>query len=315
MKDYLRGLYFLMAILVLGLAGYFTTYVPLKVVFAFFSVVVLGYFLKSYTGRMIGFIILSIFLFLIPMASITSFEYLAKNGENGFERLMNFSEALTRHTGRVYNPDVRYDEVKELICDINAGLRLEFVDEPGIAVPSTLKVKQTRGVLEIRGGEKNATYVVKVGGEKVERINISSVRLDINGKFEKRLKRFVASSVGMSINGELGADIIELDSTGVELFGTLSADDITINSVGVELNGEISADKIEIDSVGVNMKLKLRNCSYMDVSSTGVNGKLEFLGGKALRLKIDGTGGKLYVKNRSGSDISINSSGVKVVRE
>ncbi|WP_448376618.1 hypothetical protein [Fervidobacterium sp.] len=315
MKEYLRVVYFILALLVLGLAGFYTTYVTLKVVFAFFAVVVLGYFLKGYTGRMIGFIILSILLFLIPMASITSFEYLAKSGESGLKRLMNFSETLTRRSGKVYNPDVRYDETEELIFDINAGLRLEFVDEPGIVVPSTLKVKQTRGVLEIRGGEKNSTYVVKVGGEKLERINISSFRLDVNGKFEKRLKRFVASAVGMSINGELISDVNELDSTGVELLGTLSADDMTINSVGVELNGEISADKIEIDSVGVNMKLKLRNCSYMDISSTGVNGKLEFLGGKALRLKIDSTGGKLYLKNSSDSDITINSSGVKVVRE
>ncbi|QAV32879.1 hypothetical protein SAMN04488510_13011 [Fervidobacterium changbaicum] len=315
MKDFVKVLYLVIALLVLSVLGFFTVYVPLKVVFAFFSIVVVGYIIKTYTGKMTGFIVLAVLLFLIPMASAESFKYLATTGESGLRRLMNFTEVLTSQSGRVYNPGVSYEEPEELIINIDGGLRLEFVGDSGIVVPSELKVRPKGDVLEITGGDKKSTYVVRLGGRDVEKIDISSVRLDVSGSLGKRLKKFEASTVGMSMNGELSADKIKLDGTGVNLTGRLSAEELDIDSVGVEIDGELAAERITIQSVGVNLNIRLRDCGFMDISATGVKGEIDFVAGSDLRLEIDGTGGTLRVKNSSNNDIQINSSGVKVVRE
>jgi hypothetical protein len=63
------------------------------------------------------------------------------------------------------------------------------------------------------------------------------------------------------------------------------------------------------------MDTTLTNCSNVNINATGVDGTLEYLGGSDLYVEIDGTGGNLTVRNRSGNDVFINSSGVKVHRE
>lgn len=309
---------FLLLAFVFGITGFFVPYVPLKVVTVFGAIVSVGFLLKYYTGKMTGFIALSVIFFLIPVAGVTSVEYLVKSGHTNF--LTDFIESSLRNwefsnlsKGRFYDFDTTIDNSESIEVDIKGKAVISFVDGSKIKYPQVLSVKKVGKKIEIYGGDNKSTYVLQLGNSNIHIIDVSAVGLEISGKLNTAKSHF--SGVSVKINGDFETDEIEVDGTGVELDGNFSSNKMVVDGVGVSLRGSYNADHFELSGVGITMNMQLSNCENFEISGTGINGTLTYAGGKKLSLNIDGVGGTLKFKNLAQEPVNVQSNGVKVVRE
>ncbi|WP_143145279.1 hypothetical protein [Fervidobacterium gondwanense] len=319
MGDFKRRLLLILAVLTLGTIGFLTPYVPLKVVFVFFAIACTGYIVKEYTGKWIEFLILSVLLFLIPMANVETFRYMAETKDSNVfvNTVENIIESFTGSEGSkiYYHPDTKVESRENVVIDVDGGVDIVVGKGNIIEFPSQLKTSVKNGTLEIKGGTKNSIYKVLVGGDMIRSLEISSLSVKLKSELENSLEHLSIDSVDTKLSGSIKSDYAEFDSTGFDLDGNISVNELVINSVGVNINGNVSSNRINIDSVGLNLNIVLSNCSLFEAFTTGANGKITYAGGKNLRLSINSTGGKIIFKNDSDSSVSIQAEGVKVVRE
>lgn len=309
---------FLILAFVFGIVGFLVPYVPVKVVTVFGAIVSVGFLLKHYTGKMAGFIALSVIFFLIPVAGVTSVEYLVKNGHTNFftdiieSNLKNweFSNLSER---KFYNFDKTIDGSESIKVDIDGKAVISFVDGSKIKYPSVLSVNRVGKRVEIHGGDKKSTYTLQLGISNVQVIDVSAVDLEISGKLNTIKTNF--SGVSIKMNGDFEADEIGIDGAGVELDGNFSSKRMITDGVGITLKGSYNVNYFELSGVGITMDMKLSNCENFEISGTGIDGTLTYVGGKKLTLNVDGVGGTLKFKNLAQEPVSVQSNGVKVVRE
>jgi len=65
MREYGKAFVYVALVILLGLVGFFIPSVPTKILIVFVSLILTGYFFKFYTSKMVGFVLISIFLFLV----------------------------------------------------------------------------------------------------------------------------------------------------------------------------------------------------------------------------------------------------------
>lgn len=319
MDDFKRRLLLILTVLTLGTIGFFTPYVPLKIVLVFFAIANTGYIVKEYTGKWIGFLILSVLLFLIPMANVEAFRYMAETKDsNVFVNIVeNIIESFTGSEGSKvsYQPDTKVESRENIVIDVDGGVDIVVGKGNVVEFPSQLKTSVKDGNLEIKGGTKNSIYKILIGGDVLRSLEISALSVKLKSELENNLEHLSIDSVDTKLSGIIKSDYAEFNSTGFDFDGSISANELVINSVGVNINGNVSSDRINIDSVDLNLNIVLSNCSLFEAFTIGASGKITYTGGKNLRLSINSTGGKIIFKNESDNSVSIQAEGVKVVRE
>jgi len=65
MREYGKAFVYVTLVILLGLVGFLIPSVPTKILIVFVSLILTGYFFKFYTSKMVGFVLISIFLFLV----------------------------------------------------------------------------------------------------------------------------------------------------------------------------------------------------------------------------------------------------------
>lgn len=215
--------------------------------------------------------------------------------------------------------EIPLDGVKNISIDLQNGLDLKFTSSDILKIPSELQVQKNgnRIIINNKGTEdRNSTYVIELGTDNLEEINIDSKGLKISG--DTKLKNLKINSVGCKINATIyAAEAIEIDSAGLYLSGDLTGKELRIDCAGAKIDGKQKFDDITINSTGLQIGIK-SEFSNLNLNTTGLSGSIEVLNPKERKgnIEVDSTGGILTIKNPNKADVEINTSGfVKLIRE
>lgn len=319
MRDYGRIFVYVVLVILLGLVGFLIPSVPTKILIVFVSLILTGYFFKFYTSKMVGFVLISIFLFLVPVSGTQlvsgflrgSVPFINAPGySNYWDGTLNGLSDLEKNK---YEADTSMKSGQKIIIDVIGGVEVHFVSGDEIAYYHSLDVKMDGSTVTISGGKKNVSYVIEIGTEPLEVLKITSVAAKVLG--DATISELDISSTAISVDCSLDSDYIILNGTGIAMNGTINSRNVEIDGTGISFAADGEIEELVIDGTGISMDTTLTNCSNVNINGTGIDGTLEYLGGSDLYVEVDGTSGSLTVRNLSGNDIFINSSGVKVYRE
>ncbi|HPC24658.1 MAG TPA: hypothetical protein PLQ59_04075 [Fervidobacterium sp.] len=319
MREYGKAFVYVALVILLGLVGFFIPSVPTKILIVFVSLILTGYFFKFYTSKMVGFVLISIFLFLVPVSSIQLVGGFL-HGSTPFVNMPSYFNYwgstlndLSDVEKNKYEADTSMKSGQKIIIDVSGGVEVHFVSGDEIAYYHGLDAKMNGSTVTISGGKKNASYVIEIGTEPLEVLRITSVAAKVLG--DATISELDISSTAISVDCSLDSDYIILNGTGIAMDGTVKSRNVEIDGTGISFTADGEIEELVIEGTGISMDTTLTNCSNVNINATGVDGTLEYLGGSDLYVEVDGTGGNLTVRNRSGNDVFINSSGVKVHRE
>ncbi|HCI29816.1 MAG TPA: hypothetical protein PK404_04920 [Fervidobacterium sp.] len=313
MNEYGKAFVYVALVVLLGLAGFFIPSVPTKILIVFVSLILTGYFLKFYTSKMAGFILLAIFLFLIPAAMFQSFtNFLHSSVSSSFPLNAQIDVMNSLRTNK-YEADTSIGSAQNVVIKVKGGVEVRFVPGSELNYYHGLNAKLSGNTVTISGGKNNSSYVIEIGIEPLKMLDVASIAVEISGG--AKIDELSVSGTGVSLNSSLDADYVTLSGTGISVDGSINARNVDVNGTGVSFIADGEIGDLKIAGSGISMDTALSNCSNIDINGTGIDGRLEYLGGSDLHIEVHGTAGKLTVTNRSANDITINSSGVKVFRE
>ncbi len=303
-----RPLRYILLLVVVGIAGWLTPFLPVKSIATFVGIILFAMVLKSYGVRTTGFLVLSIVLFVVPFAVISSVQRLAFSQldiSSGFE-------ILPMVTSKTVYPDRTIDGAEKLTLEISA-VTVELVDAPVIEVPSKIDVVRSQNSLMLRGGRHGESYVIRVGTQYLEELFIDSGACNVKGSATLNLLK--VDSIAVKLSANITARQIFIEGTGVNVDGEFSGKELFVNGTGIKVNGKYSFDHIQIDGTGVNVGIDLQQCKVLTVGGTAINGIIEYNGPGRLQINARGTGGTLTIRSRSHELISVEVSGLRIRRE
>ena len=320
MREYGKTFVYVALVILLGLVGFFIPSAPTKILVVFVSLILTGYFFKFYTSKMFGFVLTSIFLFLVPVSSIQLVGGFLQ-GQTPFANLPVYFDYFGNTVSNLpnvgknkYEADTSMKSGQKIIIDVTGGVEVHFVSGDEIAYYHGLDAKVNGGTVTISGGKKDSSYVVEIGTDPLEILKINSLAAKASG--DATITELDISSTAISVDCSLDSDYVILNGTGIAMDGTVKSRKVEIDGTGISFTADGEIEELVIDGTGISMNTTLTNCSNVNINGTGIDGTLEYLGGSDLYVEVDGTGGSLTVRNLSDSDIFINSSGtVKVHRE
>lgn len=308
----LKSFQVLVVLSVMGLIGWFVPFAPLKIILVFTSIIFLAFTLKTFTGKMAGFIVLSLLLFFIP-ASIGYYGSTHSFSWFNFEPFIKgFLNQVPSNKITTVFPDTLVQS--ESVIQINlTNVEVQFTDSDRIMVPGELSVRSAPSGLIIEGGSHLKKYILEIGKADLKDLQIRATTVSLTGSANLRNLRLNSTSI--NISGTIEAQEMFADGTGINLNGNFSGKDLILNGTGVSLSGSYEFQDILIDCTGISLHMDLSNCNHLSIDTTGINGTINYSGDTDLYVQVDGTGGKLKLVNKSNADVFIDSSGVKVARE
>ncbi|MGB9820646.1 MAG: hypothetical protein ACPLVG_04775 [Pseudothermotoga sp.] len=307
--EWLRSSKFLQVVIsvaALGILGWLSPFVPLKIVLAFVSVMIIAFALKEYARHMGGFIALSIVLFLIP-AGISSYsEIVLQSFQNVFS--LPFADRL-----KEVPPSKTIELKPKVILDGDFNLDLRFVNTNTISLPEELKIDILSDTVLISGGRSSRRYVIEVGIDELRELEIDAVAVSVSG--DCQLSSMNVNGTSVNIKGRIVADRLAVNGTGININGELRGKSFYSDGTGVNLKGRYEFEAMRVDGTGISIDISLYGCRSFSIDGTGVNGTVTYLGPEDLYLRVDGTGGKIVLRNESKASVRAEGSGIRIVRE
>ncbi|MEJ5229484.1 MAG: hypothetical protein WHT65_05740 [Pseudothermotoga sp.] len=294
-------------IVLLGLLGWLSPFFPLKVIVAFLGILVFAFVLKEYVRHIVGFIVLSIVLFLVPSTGNYYSHIILENFENWFNL------PFVTETFREVGPSRTVELARKVLIEEVANVDIHFVEGNQIRLPEELSLSSYNDQLRISGGFPKRRYVIEIGTQGLRELNIDGTAISLRGNCEIELLNIDGTAI--NLKGNMLVKRLFLDGTGVNMSGDFQGESLYTTGTGINLKGKISFETVRIDGTGISFDLTLVNCRTLTVDGTGVSGKIVNAGSEKLFLRASGTGGKITLINQSNADISIESSGIKIVRE
>ncbi len=288
---------------ILGIFGWLSAFVPLKIVLAFVAIMILAFTLKSYVRHMAGFVVLAVIIFLIPAATNSYSDIILPI----FFRLP-FVSVL-----KEVPPSKTIDLKPRVVIEGDLSVEIRFTDSNMMHLANELDVKILEDEVRISGSYSNRKYIIEVGTNELRDLKIDAVAISVNG--DCQIDSIYIDGTAINVSGNIGANRLTLRGTGVNLSGELHGKSLDVRGAGVNLKGEFKFETIRIDGTGVSVGMTIPSGRSLSIDGTGVNGIITYVGQNDFYLKVDGTGGKITLRNRSKADIRIDSSGVKIVRE
>ncbi|MFN4190499.1 MAG: hypothetical protein ACK4E2_05865 [Pseudothermotoga sp.] len=284
---------------ILGILGWLSPFVPLKIVFAFVAIMILAFTFKNYVRHMAGFVVLAIVIFLLP-AAINSYSDLVFNLP-----FVSLSKEVV--------PSRTIDVKPRVVIEGDLSVDIRFIDSNTMRLADELDVKISEDEVRITTNYSNRKYIIELGTTVLRDLKIDAVAISLSG--DCQIDSIDVDGTAININGEIGADRLTLRGTGVNLSGELHGKSLYVEGIGVNLKGEFKFETIRIDGTGISVGMTIPSGKSLSIDGTGVNGIVTYAGHNDFYLKVDGTGGKITLRNQSKADIRIDSSGVKIVRE
>ncbi|MFN3283118.1 MAG: hypothetical protein ACK40Q_02640 [Pseudothermotoga sp.] len=291
---------------ILGILGWLSPFVPLKIVLAFVAIMILAFTFKNYVRHMAGFVVLAIVIFLVP-AAINSYSDLVLPI---FQNILNLPfVSLSKEVV----PSRTIDLKPRVVIDGDLSVDIRFIDSNTMRLADELDVKISEDEVRITTNYSNRKYIIELGTTGLRDLKIDAVAISLSG--DCQIDSIDVDGTAININGKIGANRMTLRGTGVNLSGELHGKSLYVEGTGVNLKGEFKFETIRIDGTGISVGMTIPSGRSLSIDGTGVNGIVTYVGQNDFYLKVDGTGGKITLRNQSKADIRIDSSGVKIVRE